>query len=419
MNTWPNRLFLCLALVGPLAACQETVPDQTAETEGPFGAAKSASDTTVAPSPFALAVKLAAVSKEQLDEKFAAMGVKAKTGVDIHRVYYVTADAKGTPVKATGLVMIPTIRIPTFPWISVQHVTITGEAQAPSNKPEEGVFEASQGFVTVVADQIGFGGTTGAVHPYLYKNAYPRVLVDLLRAAKTFTAANGVTVGPLFLRGYSEGAYATMVLQKALETTYKDEFKLIASAPAAGPYELEKTAMKSLTLPAVNPVNLSMLVLSYATYLAPGIDLSKIFAINPADVKAALDGSKSYAEALKVLPYQPAQLFKPEFIADFLLEKPTTSEATTMRSFLAQNTQFNDGWVPSTPTRFYHCKDDESVPVQLTDYAVAAIQALAPQAPVSKMTLDSPDPTKPYTHATCPLYYASLSWFGELLSQMN
>jgi pimeloyl-ACP methyl ester carboxylesterase len=364
-----------------------------------------------------MAVKLANVTKDQLDQKFAALGVKARTGVDIYRIYYKTTDMNNNPIKATGLVIVPMIRIPVFPWISLQHVTITGEAQAPSNKPEEGIFEASQGFITVVADQIGFGGSTGTLHPYLFKNAYPKALIEMLRASKTFIAANGLTVGPLFLRGYSEGAYATMALQKAIETQFSSEFQLVASAAGAGPYELEQTAMKALTLPQVNPVNLSFLALSYGKYLAPEIDLSKVFAIDLNDVKATLNGSKTYEEALKVLPSAPSALFKAEFIADFILPQPATVEAQTLRRLLGENAHFKDGWIPKTPTRFYHCRDDEAVPVQATDYALGAIQALAPNAPVSKIILDSPDPTKPYRHSSCPLYYAPISWFGEIASQ--
>ncbi|MDQ3230725.1 MAG: hypothetical protein M3Q07_02810 [Pseudobdellovibrionaceae bacterium] len=412
MQTWPRRLLISVVMLSGLLACQQPLPDQTEEEETTADIQVESS----VPSPFMMAVKLANVPKEQLDQKFAALGVKARTGVDIYRIYYRTTDMKNNHVKGTGLVIVPMIRLPVFPWISLQHVTITGEAQAPSNKPEEGIFEASQGFITVVADQIGFGGTTGTTHPYLFKNAYPKALVEMLRASKTFIAANGLTVGPLFLRGYSEGAYATMALQKAIETQHATEFQLVASAPGAGPYELEQTAMGSMALPQVNPVNLSLLALSYAQYLAPEIDLSKVFAISLDEVKKTLDGSKSYEDALKTLPSAPSALFKAEFIADFTQAQPTTLEAQTLRRLLKENSHFKDGWTPKTLTRFYHCRDDEAVPVQLTDYAMGAISALAPNAPVSKVIMDSPDASKPFRHQTCPLYYSAISWFGEILA---
>jgi pimeloyl-ACP methyl ester carboxylesterase len=391
------------------------LPDQT-EKDSTFARDIQADGGTAVPSPFLMAVKLANVPKEQLEQKFAARGIKVRSGVDIYRLYYRTTDMKNNPVKATGLIIVPMIRPPVFPWISLQHVTITGEAQAPSNKPEEGIFEASQGFITVVADQIGFGGTTGTLHPYLFKNAYPKALIEMLRASKTFFEANGLTVGPLFLRGYSEGAYATIALQKAIETQFSSEFQLVASAAGAGPYELEQTARQALTLPQVNPANLSMLALSYGQYLAPEIDLSRIFAMDLNEVKKTLNGSKTYEEVLQILPSAPSELFKPEFIADFILDQPATPEAQTMRRLLGENGHFKDGWIPKTQTRLYHCRDDESVPVQATDYALAAIQALAPNAPVSKVVLDSPDPNQPYRHGSCPLYYSSLSWFAEILA---
>lgn len=410
MQTWPKRFLISFLILSGITACQQSLPDQT-EDSGP------ALDLQVeeAPSNFVLAVKMANVPKDTLDAKFAALGVKAKTGVDIYRIYYMTTDMKNKPVKATGVVILPMIRIPVFPWISIQHYTITGESQAPSNKPEEGVFESSQGFITVIADQIGYGATTGNQHPYLFKNAYPKVLVDMLRASRTFIKANGLNAGPLFLRGYSEGAYATLALQKTLETQYATEFPLAGSAAGAGPYELEGTARASMGLPAVNPVNLSYLTLSYASYLAPEMDLSKIFALNVDDVKKTLNGSKTYEEALASLPTAPSALFKSDFMADFVQETPATAEAIAMRKFLKENSLFNDGWVPQTTTRFYHCKDDESVPYQLTEYAMAKITAAASSAPVSKVIMESPDPSKPYRHMTCPLYYQPVSFFGEIL----
>src|SRR6478735_10886096 len=137
MQTKPSRL-LSLVLSFGLFACQQPLPDQTEEYQDPNADLEAQAS---APSPFVLAVKLANVPKDVLDQKFAALGVKARTSIDIYRIYYLTTDMKNNPVKATGLVILPTIRIPVFPWLSMQHVTITGEAQAPSNKPEEGVFE--------------------------------------------------------------------------------------------------------------------------------------------------------------------------------------------------------------------------------------------------------------------------------------
>jgi hypothetical protein len=415
MQTWSKRFLISFVTLSGLCACQQTVPDQTVEEKGPTADVQQEGS---APSPFIMAVKLATVPKEQLDQKFAATGAKARTGVDIYRLYYRTTDMKNNAVKATGIVVVPTIRLPVFPWISLQRMTITGEAQAPSNKPEEGIFEASQGFISVVADQVGFGGTTGTLHPFLFKNAYPKALIEMLRASKTFVEANGLKVGPLFLRGYSEGAYATMALQKAIETQHADEFQLAASAGGAGPYELEQSMVQSLTLPQMNPVSFSLLTLSYAQYLAPELDLSRIFAINPDQVKQTLNGSKTYTEALQSLPSEPSSLLRSEFIADFTQEQPTTPEAQTLRRLLAENGLFKDGWIPRTQTRFYHCRDDEAVPVQATDYAHGAITTLAPNAPVAKVIMDSPDASNPFRHSTCPLYFAPVSWFGEIASTL-
>jgi hypothetical protein len=394
-----------------LAACSQSTVEPSSNDPTAPGPASANQE----PSPYYVAYPMAQVSKEQLNARFLASGLTARQGIRIFRLIYPSKDLKGTEIRASGILVLPDIAPTTLPWISLQHVTITGEAQAPSNKPEEGLYEASQGFAVVVADQIVFGSAKGKVHPYLFPNAYPTVLIDGLRAARAVIEAQGHETGPLFLRGYSEGAYATLALQRALEQNHADEFPIRASAPAAGPYELEQTAVQALSLPQVNPVNVSLIILSYVSYLAPEINLGNIFAGNVEDIKQSLDGRLTYEEALKVLPSQPATLFKPQFLAGFTANTPTGEEAIKLRNLLGKNSLFKDSWVPASPTRFYHCADDEVVPSTLTEYAIARIRATQAMAPVAS-EIAPPNPSQPYRHGSCPLYYASVAWFTSILA---
>ncbi|NQU87786.1 MAG: hypothetical protein HQ541_18710, partial [Mariniphaga sp.] len=66
-------------------------------------------------------------------------------------------------------------------------------------------------------------------------------VTDMLRATKELTASHNLSTNmtdELYIAGYSMGGWATLCLQKAIETDYSDEFNLKASACSAGPYDL-------------------------------------------------------------------------------------------------------------------------------------------------------------------------------------
>lgn len=362
---------------------------------------------------------LGSYTKEQLDANFQRFGLKARFGVKLYRVNYQTEIASSwpKPTQASGLVLIPDVAAPQFPWISLQHGTVAGKAEAPSLSPGEGLFEASQGFVTVVADYLGYGASEKFFHPYLIAKGYASSGVDLLRATRKLAAAQQLVLGPLFLKGYSEGGYATLALQKALETRYSDEFTIKASAPSAGPYDLEESARIVLSRPYSNPLNTAFLVLAYDRWLAPVIDLGDIFNIGPNVLKELFNGKQTGAEILKVLPVETRQFVQSDFLDSFLADRPTSFQAVVIRHLLASQSLNRDHWVPRSLTRFYHCAEDEIVPVQATELTVAHFQELKADAPVSAIIASSPDSSRPYTHVTCPFIFAPVSWFAEVLSQ--
>ncbi len=358
-------------------------------------------------------------SKEQLDANFQRFGLKARFGVKLYRVSYQTelASSWPKPTQASGLVLIPDVAAPQFPWISLQHGTIAGKAEAPSVSPGEGLFEASQGFVTVVADYLGYGASESLFHPYLIAKAYASSGVDLLRATRKLAAQEQLVLGPLFLKGYSEGGYATLALQKALETRYSDEFTITASAPSAGPYDLEESARIVLSRPISNPLNTAFLILAYDRWLAPAIDLGELFTIDPAVLKELFNGKQTGTEILKALPLETRKFVQNDFLDSFLADRPTSFQAALIRHLLASQSLNRDNWVPRSLTRFYHCAEDEIVPVEATELTVAHFQELKADAPVSAVIASSPDSSRPYTHVTCPFIFAPVSWFGEILSQ--
>ena len=362
---------------------------------------------------------LASYSKEQLNANFQRLGLQARNGVKIFSVAYQTQIASdlSKPTQASGLVIIPDSIASSFPWISLQHGTIAGKSEAPSLNPGEGLFEASQGFITTVMDYIGYGSSAELFHPYLISKAYVPAGVDMLRATRRLAAEQALELGPLFLKGYSEGGYATMALQKALETEYSNEFTVRASAPSAGPYDLEVAGRAALSSPFSNPVNTTFLVLAYDRWLAPVIDLDLIFELDEESLQKLYNSGLSSEQIFRSLPFETRKLIKGEFLDDFLAATPRIAQAGLLRQLLAIQSLNRDAWVPKTTTRLYHCAEDEIVSVQATEVTLAHFQKLNPDAPVSSVIISSPDASRPYTHGSCPLIFAPVGWFAEILSQ--
>ncbi|HET6559613.1 MAG TPA: lipase family protein, partial [Prolixibacteraceae bacterium] len=168
-----------------------------------------------------------------------------KNDVDVQKIVYKTT-FQNKSIKASGLVYLP--KSPgNYPVLSFQNGTTTERSKAPSvTGDSEMLFMlqcvASMGYIVVIPDYIGFGESSSLPHPYLHAESTTLSILNMLRAMKEFTTENDLPAQPtkdLFLFGYSQGGWATLLLQKEIETKGASEFNLKASASAAGPYSLD------------------------------------------------------------------------------------------------------------------------------------------------------------------------------------
>ena len=123
-------------------------------------------------------------------------------------------------------------------------------AQCQSNI---GVLEASQGFIVIQPDYLGFGVTSNEVHPFIIPEYYQHDALAAVKAVITNESTmyqgaeikkntNGVGA-QLYLTGYSEGGYAALATQQYFESVQANQnFKVVASAPGAAPFDLHGMA---------------------------------------------------------------------------------------------------------------------------------------------------------------------------------
>ena len=160
------------------------------------------------------------------------------------KVIYQTRDLEGNTIEASAILFLPTASEPKG-IVSLQHSTIESNEEAPSNSTvganeyTVGALFASSGYLTILPDYIGYGISNHVRHPYELKAAYTHSTYDLIQASHDFLATKDLEIPePLFLVGYSNGAYASLCLQQFIEET--GVLEITETFAGAGAYD--KTA---------------------------------------------------------------------------------------------------------------------------------------------------------------------------------
>jgi len=332
--------------------------------------------------------------------------------VTVHKIVYETVGPWGGKVQASGLIVVPQTSGPAWPLVSYQHGTMTLKSDAPSAAPlGEGVLGlvfASTGYAAVLPDYLGLGDSSDTQF-YLHARTTATTGVDLLRAARTFCANQGIPLnGKVFLCGFSQGGHATLAMLREMEAFHASEFTVTAAAPMAGAYDLSGEATADFLSGRPNSgVFFSLLLASYqAIYrLAPSwTDLLQ----SPYDtnIPPRLNGQSSFQEIESVLPASGAlDALQPQYLAAF-----RNQPDHPLRLALRDNDVI--GWKPLAPIRLYHCHADEVV---LFTNSVVAMNSFKSNGATQVQLID-PDPNTPYDHSEgfWPCMVLAKTWFDTL-----
>lgn len=288
-------------------------------------------------------------------------------GVNVYKVIYKTT-YKGAAKQASGACVIPDTT-DALPVVSYQHGTILHHSGAPSqykslfDMPIDMVMcllTSACGFVCSAPDYIGYGVDIDTLHPYHHARSTATACLDMLRAVRELCAELDVnTSNEYFLTGYSEGGYATLALQKMIETDHAAEFPLYAVSAGAGAYDLLGTSRGFAQGAALkNPAYICFILVAYNEVYGWERDLSEIFQAPYSDrlKENILNGDYTTAQVNDRLTNVTADLFTAKFLADFL-----GSGETTLKNALQENNLYS-GWVPAAPLRLFHGTADKTVP---------------------------------------------------------
>uniref|UniRef100_UPI003216AEA4 alpha/beta hydrolase family protein n=1 Tax=uncultured Draconibacterium sp. TaxID=1573823 RepID=UPI003216AEA4 len=411
MNNILSRfpLYLILALL-IFVSCDNGMDDVEIPSENeylvssdPVATYQKESITTY----IALAKLLYPDQADELDQLL----IYVETGVQVYKIVYNT-QFKGETVQASGIVCFPD-QPGSYPILSYQNGTNTLHSAAPTVDDDNKLFQilemmGSTGFIITLPDYLGFGESENMFHPYLHKESTVQSLVDMLRAVKEMTEEQQDIDfnNDLYISGYSQGGWATMALQQAIETNYSSEFNLQASACGAGPYNLT-TINEYVTGLTEYPMPY-FLGYIFNSYLE--LDLSTpiedvIQAPYAALIPELYDGTKD-GDAINDLLTTSMPDF---FTADYISNWATDTKFKNLTDMLAENSV--EAWATTTPTLILHGTADMFVPLMVsTDIYADFIAAGTSNNLIEFVPLEGLN----HSGGIVPSGLASLKWFIQL-----
>jgi hypothetical protein len=343
-----------------------------------------------------------------------ASGIKdhAQYSVQVFSIKYKT-HYKGNEITASGLVCVP-LSEETFPVISFQNGTNTLNSHAPTADPLNYNYllleaMASNGYVILIPDYIGFGASAGQVHPYYQKETTAETVIDMIHACGEMVGKTGVLAkinDTRYLMGYSQGGWATLA---TLEETEKNDHGMTVKAAScgAGAYDLMAMSNYVLALDTFpGPVYLPYFIYSEQEFGAIADPLSKFFNEPYATrIPSLFDGTHSNTDVDNNLNDTINRLLTADMIANFA----TGTSYAELRDVLLHNSV--SGWDVQALVRFYHGTADMNVPPAQSQLIYNSF--LSAGADPSKVThLDIPDAT--HETGVIPWGISTINWFNEL-----
>lgn len=288
----------------------------------------------------------------------------ADYSVQVYSIRYKTT-YMGSEITASGLVCLP-LADESFPVISFQNGTNTAHANAPTANPLNYNFMlleamASNGYVLLIPDYIGFGASKEMVHPYYQKESTASSVIDMLMAVEELVQEKTIlanTNGSTYLMGYSQGGWSTLSVLEALETKDVADIEIKAASCGAGAYDLMLMSEWVMDLDVFSaPHYLPYFVYSEQEFGALTDPLSHFFNEPYASaIPQLFNGEYENDQVNQALNDTMSVLLSAEMLDGFR----DGAGYANLRNVLNLNSV--DPWQPDALLRFYHGTSDVNVP---------------------------------------------------------
>jgi hypothetical protein len=291
---------------------------------------------------------------------------RAQHSVQVYSITYKTK-YKGSDITASGLVCLP-LTGEQFPVISFQNGTNTLDANAPTADPLDFNYVllqamASNGYIMLIPDYIGFGASEELIHPYYNRAATDIAVADMMHACNELVEQQDILAksnGRHYLMGYSQGGWATLSAHDAIENGGLSSLEIVASSCGAGAYDMMTMSsylLEQETFPG--PLYLPYFIYARQQYGTLTDPLDKFFK-EPyvSRIPVLFDGSYDNSEINEQLTDTIANLVSDDLRLNFL----TGASYQSLREVLVESSV--SAWNTDGLINLYHGTADRNVPVE-------------------------------------------------------
>ena len=309
--------------------------------------------------------KLNDITTKELND-FSKIGVeypKALYNVNLYRVQYqsVIPEFDNRPTIAYGLIAVPVDLTGTMPVVSYQHGTLFSRNAVPSypDSSMETMLEiagfSGQGYILIAADYFG-KGLSKEFDSFLVKASTQQACLDMYLASKYVCDDLKIKQGQLFLSGWSQGGWCTLVFLNKLESV---GIPVTAAGVMSAPTDVFMLINRWLHNP--QPVDapylngeIAILVYAYEEYYkVPGLAAS---VLRPEYLQVSKDfyqNKITYEELYNKVPSKLSEYLR----ADYINNNSTGEDRFSL--LLQQNQSYR--WRSITPLQTYYGEIDEAV----------------------------------------------------------
>jgi hypothetical protein len=310
------------------------------------------------------------------ENKIPKIILPVKNDVDIYEIVYKAPWIDGTWIEASGLCYVPKVK-ENVPVMMYGHGTqIHKDREVTDKDPQQGICLgfATDGYLALFPDYYGIGKGNSR---HLYQHAWSEAMsyIYMLYAVEELKAKIGLTTnGQLFITGYSQGGHSSFAAQKYIEALNDPRFKITASSPMSGAYDMTGEQEKYMFQEYPRPFYLPYLLISYqAAYHI--LDIDNVYSIFKSPYDTMLpnyfeaNNDKNLYDLDKLMPKIPIEIVKEEIVKEYL-DNPDF----LFKERLEENNLID--WQPQAPVQFCYCKGDREVNYKNSEVAYAHIKAL-------------------------------------------
>lgn len=309
--------------------------------------------------------KIDSFSVEKLEARWKGMGIPKfispiRNGVDAYDVQYCTTYGDSSCVVASGVYFVPIAPKKPAPLLIYNHGTSTRKHRELGYNGEDQIclMFATDGYAVCEPDYVGLGHGERR-HLYIHADSEANAGIDMMKAVVELDSILGLQRDPMiFVSGYSQGGHAAMAVTRKLQEKYADQYKVTASSPMSGPYDLDGVQADVMFEPYTQPHYLPYLLLGYnEVYKIFSQDgfYDQVFSEPYNDiVRGVFNGNHSVGSINDTLPEIPKDM-----LSDSLVHLFVNDPDFVFKKVLVENSM--DNWVPEMPMQICYCTGDEEV----------------------------------------------------------